>query len=1162
MRFTSRRSNKEKKQVAERSRALAESSRSREDSTRAGSTSHCTNGGVDLSAPPTSSGAAVPGEMHVPSISPPSPGEFHGFSSPGGSTQSYSPYRQHQSLPDSGSEDSDSDGAGGSSSSSSLSSSEDSDGDSKDSSSSQSPDHRVSRASVSRRASPSPPRLRPLTRSRGRDPVRGGGRRAGVRTRRSPALVPKSPSDTGHRPSAGHRTPDTGHQTLDAVKDRAPDDGYRTPDAGHQTLDAVKDRVPDDGYRTSDVGHRTPESGRREISGTRNWTPDSGHRTPAFGRTPDTGHRTPDAVENRAPDTDLRTPDAVHRVPDTGHRSADTGHRTPDTGLQPDTGHRSPDIVRTPDFVRTPDTGHRTLSGHRSPDTVHRTSKSGHRTQDTGHRPMAGHRTPVMDGQTSDTGLCPDTEHHSSDSGRRTSKSQDLLPDTGLRTSSENRTRGEESRSLDNGHRPKSGHRSSSSDHRSRASAGHSSSNPAPNRSPTNTHRRYSADTGRTRSRDERQYARLTRLDSSDPLSLDNPRGFGVGDPSQTPLDYSDREGSRVRSRSPRSTDRDRRSRSRASDWGSSSLSAANPRRLGSSQTAPNPGTYWGDPSEWQRQFMPVQRGFSPQGLPLPFMQGWPFCFPMGPTHPNMAGGVGPQFGQSESKRDKRRHRHDRSRSPFHAPDVLPSSSANRSIRKSHKRKKSKSRRHRSPSPSKTSVSGQPPSDLQKAESSTHLEIRSRSPSPSRSPQRETRSRDDTGKTRSPEVNPSSEDNHSSNDEGSGNELAGHHQQKDDLELHAPANDPIYLDLGNTPPPPKQSSQPGVTNPTNLPQEGEDKREAQTSSLNGLFQIILDTLPEDICPHPPAPPTDLPASAMELLARQIEPDKVTTGGKQLLKLPTSQMVVRALQKFDYSSSSATANSWSVSAADQRAAEPPASYRPPCTDASSGLDLGQIPHLDRDFDKTEARKPQGQVNLPLSCLETWELRERKSLGLISQLDFLSSAILKLISDHFKDGIPDSLRDLLLAVGKTNNAMAVNTAASTAEFIRLRREQHLAVIPEVSLKRQGFDELRATPLTSSSLFGSRIDQVLERDSGRQMHALLVATTQKASSAKRSASAPSFQKEAKKQKVTPTSSSGAPPKKKYKKKKSDKFKGKKSGKAPFKPSFSKGPGPKGKP
>ena len=110
----------------------------------------------------------------------------------------------------------------------------------------------------------------------------------------------------------------------------------------------------------------------------------------------------------------------------------------------------------------------------------------------------------------------------------------------------------------------------------------------------------------------------------------------------------------------------------------------------------------------------------------------------------------------------------------------------------------------------------------------------------------------------------------------------------------------------------------------------------------------------------------------------------------------------------------------------------------------------------------------------------------------------------------------------------------------------------------------NELRTAPLTSSSLFGGRVEQVLEKDNDRQVHALIVAQAQKSSSNKRAGSSPASKPEAKKKKSsTPASTqASASFEHKGKKRHPGKPKGKKPGKSPFKAPFPKGSGPKGKP
>ncbi|KAH3797650.1 hypothetical protein DPMN_151234 [Dreissena polymorpha] len=68
-----------------------------------------------------------------------------------------------------------------------------------------------------------------------------------------------------------------------------------------------------------------------------------------------------------------------------------------------------------------------------------------------------------------------------------------------------------------------------------------------------------------------------------------------------------------------------------------------------------------------------------------------------------------------------------------------------------------------------------------------------------------------------------------------------------------------------------------------------------------------------------------------------------------------------------------------------------SYKAPVPDPSTGLDLSKLPVPDADIKKLSLTMPSSSTHtaVPLSLLENWELRERRSIGQANQLDLMTA-----------------------------------------------------------------------------------------------------------------------------------------------------------------------------
>ena len=376
----------------------------------------------------------------------------------------------------------------------------------------------------------------------------------------------------------------------------------------------------------------------------------------------------------------------------------------------------------------------------------------------------------------------------------------------------------------------------------------------------------------------------------------------------------------------------------------------------------------------------------------------------------------------------------------------------------------------------------------------------------------------------------------------------------DTLSLFAPKDDPIIM----------ESEESAKEPPPVSPEETSKADQPHLFTLNKVFEYIFETLPEDVCPRPSLPATADPETATDILVRKLFPESSPTSKAPLLRLPLSPAVRTSMSRLDALNKLSPSPTWSISAADAKTSELSSTYRPPVKDDESGLDLSQVPPLDPLASAAKLSRPAAAktVPLPLGMLEGWELRERKSMGLASQMDFLAATLLKTVSSTV-DGCPDDLRQALLALARSSKQLAANSATNMAEMLRLRRAAILATAPENFLLQQARDKLLTAPITAPLLFGGRIPEVLASNKEEQLNLVITARAQapKASGFKRPSEAPKQAPPSKKPKKDPPSSGNRGKPQPSMPKPAGRGNPKASGKWSGKP-FPRGGGPKGKP
>ncbi|KAH3812719.1 hypothetical protein DPMN_141157 [Dreissena polymorpha] len=228
----------------------------------------------------------------------------------------------------------------------------------------------------------------------------------------------------------------------------------------------------------------------------------------------------------------------------------------------------------------------------------------------------------------------------------------------------------------------------------------------------------------------------------------------------------------------------------------------------------------------------------------------------------------------------------------------------------------------------------------------------------------------------------------------------------------------------------------------------------------------------------------------EQVARRREPGTISKATSRVdLRLPIGSSTMAVFQSLE-PANKPSPYSWK---APNELTEPKQmyggkSYKAPVPDPSTGLDLSKLPVPDADISKLSLTMPSSSTHtaVPLSLLENWELRERRSIGLANQLDLMAATALDMVWE-LSDLIPEERRALLIHLSLTTQCLSHNAASSMSEMLRLRRHLILSSLTNNFLLETGVNSLRTVPLTADSLFGGRI-QALTVDHEDQIYASL--------------------------------------------------------------------------
>ena len=247
-------------------------------------------------------------------------------------------------------------------------------------------------------------------------------------------------------------------------------------------------------------------------------------------------------------------------------------------------------------------------------------------------------------------------------------------------------------------------------------------------------------------------------------------------------------------------------------------------------------------------------------------------------------------------------------------------------------------------------------------------------------------------------------------------------------------------------------------------------------SFEQACEDCFSLLPSDLCARPAAAGRVGPQSTSERILTSLGalPSQVSKAS-----LPLSTTVSDILSVVEPHNKDKSSAGWSVPQAAARSLAHPSAMKLPTSDDRSFV-TSAIPPLDTDAHRVRISRPNS-LTLPTKVLESWELRQRQQVGLLSNADLFAASLTQLASQP--DPSVDVLRRLAVQVGRSTRLLLGLAISNSAEMLRVRRDAHL----ESSLLLPASkDTLRCAPLDSPRLFGGLVHNVAEEDRKEQLHA----------------------------------------------------------------------------
>ena len=296
----------------------------------------------------------------------------------------------------------------------------------------------------------------------------------------------------------------------------------------------------------------------------------------------------------------------------------------------------------------------------------------------------------------------------------------------------------------------------------------------------------------------------------------------------------------------------------------------------------------------------------------------------------------------------------------------------------------------------------------------------------------------------------------------------------DDLSLHADTRDPLFReeeeDSSSLTKEPRNTI---VASPTLDRTDYQSDNESQSSeivpdkwSMEKAINEVFRILPEKLCPRLPSVPKHVNRSGLEELNNE-ETLEVNL-------LPQANIVQTMMAQLQQSRSlEACSSNWMVPSSISREYLSSRVYN--SYDVSQEHLPVKPPQLDPEAQAIGMSIPS-QVVVPTKTLERWEARSRMATNIASHSDHFIATLDRLLKDENVSSV--AVNRIMSALDKSKTRILGLNLHNATEILTTRRDATLD-FKSTSLLKGSKDVLRATPLSSKTLFNGKVKDVTASD-----------------------------------------------------------------------------------
>ena len=295
----------------------------------------------------------------------------------------------------------------------------------------------------------------------------------------------------------------------------------------------------------------------------------------------------------------------------------------------------------------------------------------------------------------------------------------------------------------------------------------------------------------------------------------------------------------------------------------------------------------------------------------------------------------------------------------------------------------------------------------------------------------------------------------------------------DALSLHADYRDPLYREEEEDSRSLTKETRTTIASPNQDQTDYHSDNESQSSevvpdtwSMEKAINEVFRVLPEKLCPRFPSVPKHVNRSGLEELNKE-ETLEVNL-------LPQANIVQTMMAQLQESRSlEACTSSWTVPSNINREHM---SFRMYNSYAVSQENLPvKPPPLDPEALAIGMNIPS-QILVPTKTLERWEARSRMATNIASHSDHFIATLDRLLKDEKVSSV--AVNRIMSALDKSKTKILGLSLHNATEMLTTRRDATLDY-KSTSLLKGSKDVLRATPLSSKTLFNGKVKDVTASD-----------------------------------------------------------------------------------